>query len=160
MVVVQAPFTHFWTEATRVRRLPVVYACPLHHCRQIRCYQRSRRNNWELMLPTFLSHAGTPQMNISHARGPFLASLKTFRAHFGWHNSPCIFKTKAPRSKKLCSYFRFYSLYNIRKDQFYRISGSGYYEKLLGTFEKRVPGQLSPRFSNYQSRPVKRNLTI
>ena len=32
---------------------------------------------------------------------------------FGRHNSLCIFKTKAPRGTKLCSYFYFYSLYSI-----------------------------------------------
>jgi len=38
--------------------------------------------------------------------GPFLESPETFRANFGWHNSLCIFKTKASRSTKLCSYFK------------------------------------------------------
>ena len=56
--------------------------------------------------------------------GPFLESPETFRAPFGWHNSLCIFKTKASRGKKLDSYFNFYSLYNIWKDQLYSISGS------------------------------------
>ena len=50
-------------------------------------------------------------------RGPFLESPETFRAHFGWHNSLCIFKTKASRGTKLCSYFNFYTLCNIWKDQ-------------------------------------------
>ena len=40
--------------------------------------------------------------------GLFLESPKTFQAHFGWHNSLCIFKTKASRGTKLCSYFNFY----------------------------------------------------
>ena len=39
-------------------------------------------------------------------------------------NSLCIFKTKASRGTKLCNYFKLYSLYNISKDQLYRISGS------------------------------------
>ena len=56
--------------------------------------------------------------------GLFLESPETFRAYFGWHNSLCIFKTKASRGTKLCSYFCFYSLYNIWKDQLYRISRS------------------------------------
>ena len=57
-------------------------------------------------------------------RGLFLKSPETFQAYFGWHNSLCIFKTKASRGTKLCSYFCFYSLYNIWKDQLYRISRS------------------------------------
>ena len=64
--------------------------------------------------------------------GPFLESPETFRAHFGWHNSLCIFKTMASRGTKLCSYFNFYSLYNIWKDQLCRISGSEFNEWLFG----------------------------
>ena len=51
---------------------------------------------------------------------------------FGWHSSLCIFKAKASRSTKLCTYPNFYSLYNIRKDQLHRISGSQFYEWLFG----------------------------
>ena len=65
------------------------------------------------------------------AWGPFLESPETFRAHFGWHNSLCIFKTKASRGTKLCSHFNFYSLHNIRKDQLHRISKSEFYEWLF-----------------------------
>ena len=35
---------------------------------------------------------------------------------------------------KLCSYFNFYFLYNISKDQLYRKGGSEFYEWLFGTF--------------------------
>ena len=64
---------------------------------------------------------------------------------FGRHNSLCIFKMKASRGTKLCSYFYFYSLCNIWKDQLYRISRSYFtngfsFPKVLGTFEKRAPG--------------------
>ena len=45
--------------------------------------------------------------------GLLLESLETFWAHLGWHNSLCIFKTKASRGTTLCSYFYFYSVYNI-----------------------------------------------
>ena len=38
----------------------------------------------------------------------------------------------ASRGTKLCSYFYFYSLYNILKDQLYRISRSWFYEWLFG----------------------------
>ena len=36
--------------------------------------------------------------------GPFLESSETFRALFGGHNSLCVFKTKASRGAKFCSY--------------------------------------------------------
>ena len=65
-------------------------------------------------------------------RGLFLESLETFRTYFGCHNSLCIFKTKASQGTKLCSYFDFYPLYNIWKDQLYRISRSQFYEWLFG----------------------------
>ena len=44
----------------------------------------------------------------------------------------CIFKTKVFRVTKLRSYFNFYSVYDIKKDQLYRISGSKFYEWLFG----------------------------
>ena len=44
----------------------------------------------------------------------------------------CIFKTKASRGTKLCSYLNFCSLCNILKDQLFRISGSDFYEWLFG----------------------------
>ena len=69
---------------------------------------------------------------LQKTRCLFLESPETFRAHFGWHNSLCIFKTKASRGTKLCSYCYFYSLYNIWKDQLYRISRSEFYEWLFG----------------------------
>ena len=69
---------------------------------------------------------------LSWARVLFLESPETFRAHFGWHNSLCIFKTKASRGTKLCSYFYFYSLYNIWEDQLYRMSRPELDEWLFG----------------------------
>ena len=68
----------------------------------------------------------------SQTRGLFLKSPEIFRAYFGRHNSLCIFKTKASRGTKLCSYFFLYSLYNISKNQLYRISRSHFYEWLFG----------------------------
>ena len=65
-------------------------------------------------------------------RSSFLESPETFQAHFGWHSSLCIFKTKASRGTKLWSYFNFYSLYSIWKDQLHRISESKFYEWLFG----------------------------
>ena len=71
--------------------------------------------------------------NFDHRTwGPFLESPETFRANSWRHNSLCIFKTKASRDTKLCIYFKLYSLYNISKDQLYRISGSQFYRWLFG----------------------------
>ena len=74
----------------------------------------------------------------NETRGLFLESPETFRAHFGWHNSLCIFKTKASRVTKLCSYCYFYSLYNIWKDQLYRVSRSEFYEWLFGPVSRKT----------------------
>ena len=73
-------------------------------------------------------------VKFSHLRswGLFLEGPETFRAYFGWHNSLCIFKTEASRGTKLRSYFYFYSLYNIWKDQLCRISRTYFYEWLFG----------------------------
>jgi len=54
---------------------------------------------------------GERRGNNDSSRARFLESPETFRAHFGWHNSLCVFKTKASWGTKLCSYFNFYSLY-------------------------------------------------
>ena len=61
--------------------------------------------------------------------------------------SLCIFKTKASRGKKLRSYFYFYFLYNMWKDQLYRIYKlvvvfrmAFRARQVLGTFESRAPG--------------------
>ena len=48
------------------------------------------------------------------------------------HNCLCIFKAKAFRGTELCSYLNFYSLYNLWKEQLYRISGSELCEWLFG----------------------------
>ena len=63
---------------------------------------------------------------------PFLESPETFRVFFEWHNSLCIFKTKASRGTKLSSYLNFDSLYNVWKDQLHRISESELNEWLFG----------------------------
>ena len=56
---------------------------------------------------------------------------------FGWQNFLCIYKGKESRGTELCRYFNFCSLYNIWKDQLYRISRSEFYEWLFGP-EKRL----------------------
>ena len=71
---------------------------------------------------------------------------------FVWHNSLCIFKTKVFHVTKLCSYFNFYCLYNIWKDQLYRTSGSEFYELLFGSFEKRTPGVGGDRLASHSAR--------
>ena len=53
------------------------------------------------------------QRELRHPKSVRPKSFGTFRTYFGCHNSLCIFKTKASRGTKLCSYFDFYSLYNI-----------------------------------------------
>ena len=65
-------------------------------------------------------------------QGPVSRKSRNFSAPFGWQNSLCIFKTKASRGTKLCSYFYFYSLYNIWEDQLYRISRPEFDEWLFG----------------------------
>ena len=65
----------------------------------------------------------------SWGQGPDSRKSRNF---YGWLNSFCIFKTKVFHVTKLCSYFNFYCLYNIRKDELYRISGSDFYEWLFG----------------------------
>ena len=57
---------------------------------------------------------------------------RNFSGAFRWHNSLCIFKTKAYWGTKLCSYFYFYSFYDIWKDQLYRINRPEFYEWLFG----------------------------
>ena len=58
--------------------------------------------------------------------------------HFGWHNTPCIFKTKASRGTKLCSHFNFYSIYNTWKNQLFRILQMAFRaRKVFGNFEKQ-----------------------
>ena len=85
------------------------------------------------------------KVNWNTTRGPFLESPETFRAHFGWHNSPCIIKTKASRGPKLCRYFKLYSLYNIRKDQLYRLCRSEFYEWLFGPEKVSGVSRKSPQ---------------
>ena len=71
-------------------------------------------------------------MKIRYTRDRFLESPETSRAHFGWHNSLCTFKTKASRGTTFWRYFNSISLYNVWKDHLYRISGSEFYGWLFG----------------------------
>ena len=64
---------------------------------------------------------------------PVSRKPRNFRTHFEWHNSLCIFKTKASRGTKLCDYLNFYALYNIWKYQLLRISEAEFYEWLFGS---------------------------
>ena len=65
--------------------------------------------------------------------GPVSRKSRDFSDAFrAWHSYLFIFKAKASRSTKLCTYFNFYSLYNIWKDQPYRMSRWQFYETSLG----------------------------
>ena len=68
---------------------------------------------------------------ILGTRRPFPESPETFRAHFGSHNSLCIFKAKESRGRMLRSYFNVYSFYNLWKEQLNRVSGSQFCEWLF-----------------------------
>ena len=63
---------------------------------------------------------------------------------FGWHTSLYILKTKASRSTKLCTYFNFYSLYNIwptlqnKRVAVLRMAFQA--RKVFCTFQKQVSG--------------------
>ena len=49
---------------------------------------------------------------------PVSRKSRTFRVHFGWHSSLCIFKTKASQGTKLCSYFNFSPFTTYEKTSF------------------------------------------
>ena len=102
----------------------------------------------QIKLAPWTSHRATCQ---DLAWGLFLESPEAFRAYFGWHNSLCIFKTKASRGTKLCSYFYFCSLYNILKDQLYRISRSQFYEWLFGPEKFSGLSRNGPLVANEQN---------
>ena len=97
--------------------------------------------NWELFLAK-LPFSSLEQ--FSHEQGP-----ETFRAHFGWHNCLCIFKTKVSRGTKLCSYLNFHSLQNIWKDQLYRTSGSEFCQWLFGPEKFSGLSRNGPQLSQF-----------
>ena len=74
---------------------------------------------------------------VKYPRARFSKFPNVFRG-FGWHNSPCIYKTNASWGTKLCGYFNFYSFYNVWKDQLYRINWSEFYEWPFGPEECSV----------------------
>ena len=92
------------------------------------------RNLWGPVLTVWQIDANGPKASANspcvfrqkqiHTSGPFLESPETLRVYLGWHNSLCIIKTKASHGTKFYNYFNFPFLYNIWKDQLYRISGS------------------------------------
>ena len=88
-------------------------------------------SHWKLADVYCISMASLRPQYVSWS--PFLESPETFRTHFEWHNSLCIFKTKASRGTKLCDYLNFYSLYNIWKYQLLRISESECCEWIFGS---------------------------
>ena len=67
--------------------------------------------SWSWLTPVFILLDPTPAKLIiplpwpaQRARGPFLESPETLRAHFGWHDPLCVFKTKQSRGTKLCRF--------------------------------------------------------
>ena len=112
-----------------IRKIPLSASRDL--CRENR--KTCKRKTWGLWAGGTELYTRTQKLHfLFDVWGPFLESPETFRAHFGWHNALCIFKMKGSQGTKLCSYLNFYSLYNIRKDQLYRISESEFYEWLFG----------------------------
>ena len=83
-------------------------------------------------------------MEIRYTRDRFLESPETSRAHFGWHNSLCIFKTKASRGTTFWRYFNSNSLCNVWKDHLCRISGSEFYVWLFGSQKFRDVRETGP----------------
>ena len=81
------------------------------------------------------------------SRSQFPDRPETFWAYFGCHNSLCIFKAKASRSTKLCSYFNFlFPLQHMKRqalqDKRGAVSRMAFRaRKVFGTFrQKRATG--------------------
>ena len=66
-------------------------------------------------------------------RGLFLDSPETFRAYFGWHNSPYVFATPRFWAIKLCNPLGFSYIKNMLKDQLSKKSGLPFGNWLFGT---------------------------
>ena len=86
-------------------------------------------NKWGLLVPLVWHCIGNARSRFKSRSGACFSNVPKL---FGWHYSFCIFKMKVSRVTKICSYFNFYSLCNIWKDQLYRISQSEFYEWLFG----------------------------
>ena len=111
--------SHGWrkTERTNERRDHQTKTKPQHKLTNQRagfCADVSARE-FQPRFQSFLALSAELSENkrLPFIRGPFLESPETFRAHFGWHNSLCIFKTKASRETKLCSYLNIYEQTNF-----------------------------------------------
>ena len=122
-------------------------------CKTSPCSRHSTEGIRELKANTTSTEARTSSENVTSR---FCNHFSIIQSHYAWkvcHNFPgacfskvsklfgrisgdiilfCIFKTKASGGTKLCSYFCFYSLCNIWKDQLYRISRSYFIEWLFG----------------------------
>jgi len=135
--------------------------CTMKMCSPLRGFSRADKQKnlkWTQQIKNSNWQETEPLLCTSTTRGLFLESPETFRAYFGWHNSLCIFKTKAFRGTKLCSYFCFSSLYNMWKDQLYRISRSYFYEWLFGPEKFSGLSRNGPQALVSASRNVQPNL--
>ena len=77
--------------------------------------------------------------------GARFAKVPTLFGRISGDSFLCIFKAKASRSTRLGTYFNFYSLYNIWKDQPYRISAGQFYEWLFGPEKSSGLSRNGPR---------------
>ena len=125
-----APF--FWSQAVQNFSTNWGQLQPQQGSSKVVFVQRRKHSSNSTSSLRWEQNPQTPPTYNVESWGVFLESPETFRAYFGWHNYLCIFKTKASRGTKLCSYFYFYSLYNIREDQLYRISRPEFDEWLFG----------------------------
>ena len=77
-------------------------------------------------------HVGSTKLDWAfvRARGPFLESPKTFRAHFGWHNSISVVS-----KRETFSSFNSLSLYNTEMSSSLEQASRSRARKVFGTFE-------------------------
>ena len=96
---------------------------------------------------------------------PFLESPETFREHFGWPNSLCIFKTKGPRGTKLQLFQFLFSLQHLKKTAL-QSKRVGVFQiaflarKVLGTFEKWVPDLEATHWGSSKFYVVEKNFYV
>ena len=87
--------------------------------------------------------------NGGNFRKSLLVTLCPFLGSFGWHNSLCIFKVRASRGTKLCSYFNFcFPLQHMRRPvlQNKRVGDlkmAFRTRNVFETFKERVPAAYS-----------------
>ena len=80
-----------------------------------------------------------------NSSGLFLESSETFGVHFGWHNSLCIFRTRAYEARNFAVIFIFIPFTTFVKTSFTELACRSFTNglsgrKRFGTFEKGAPG--------------------